>query len=130
MRAVRVVVVLILAQCGYELPIVEDQHPVPAFSADGADPPFGVGVGLRRTRRTTQHRDADISEHGIEARAELRVSIADQEPEAASLVTQINHEAAGLLGDPLPRRVPRDSQDVDPAGADFKDEQHRRGTGR
>jgi hypothetical protein len=33
MRAVRVVVVLILAKCGYELPIAEDQHPVPAFSA-------------------------------------------------------------------------------------------------
>jgi hypothetical protein len=53
-----------------ELPFVEDQHPVQAFSADRADPPLGVGVGPRRTRRTTQHRNADTGEHGIEAGGE------------------------------------------------------------
>ena len=84
MRAVCVVVVLILGQHVSELLFVENQHPVQALSTDGADPPLGVGVGLRRTRRTTQHRDAGISEHGIEAFGELRVSIADQEPETSA----------------------------------------------
>ena len=97
MRPVRVVVGRVLGQHVHELPLVEDQHLVQAFAADGAHPPLGVGVGLRRTRRTTQYGDADVGEHGIEAGRELRVAIADQEPEAVSLLPQREHEVAGLL---------------------------------
>jgi hypothetical protein len=35
-------------------------------------------------RRTTQYADAGIGEHGIEGGSELRVAIADQEPEPVS----------------------------------------------
>ncbi len=94
MRPVRVVVGRVLGQHVHELPLVEDQHPVQAFAADGAHPPLGVGVGLRRTRRTTQYRDADVGEHGIEAGRELRVAIADQEPESVSLLPQREREVA------------------------------------
>jgi hypothetical protein len=66
---------------------VEDQHPLQALATDGADPPLGVGVRHRRTRRTSQHADAGVGEHGILARGELRVAIADQKPEAISLLT-------------------------------------------
>jgi hypothetical protein len=84
MRAVHVVVPLVLGQHMHELPLAEDQHPIQALATDRADPPLGIGVGLRRTWRTAQHFDADIGEHGIEARRELRVAIADQEPETIS----------------------------------------------
>jgi len=76
-RAVRVVVPLILDQHVSKLPLAEYQHPIQAPAADRAHPPLGEGVCLRRTRRTTQHSDAHISEYGIEARSELRV---DAEP--------------------------------------------------
>jgi hypothetical protein len=56
---------------------MEDQHPVQALATDRAYPPRGEGVGPRCARRTTQHVNAGISEHGIEARGEVRVAIAD-----------------------------------------------------
>src|SRR6266508_665926 len=120
MRAVPVVVPLVLGQQMHELPLAEDQHPIQAFAADRADPPLGIGVGLRRTWRTAQHFDADISEHGVEARSELRVAIADQEPEAIRALPHGEHEVAGLLSDPLPRRVPGNAKNVDPARADLE----------
>ena len=89
MRAVAVVVVLVFGQHVHKLPLTEDQHPIQALSADRADPPLGIGVALRRTRWTTQHRDADISEHGIEAGHEFGIAIADQEPEVVSPLPQL-----------------------------------------
>lgn len=86
MRAVRVVLILVLGQHVPELPFVEDQHPVQALGADGADPALGVGVGLCRSRWTTEHRNSGIGEHCIEAGSEFGVAIAYQEPEAASLL--------------------------------------------
>jgi hypothetical protein len=124
MRAVRVVVVLVLGQHVSELRLVEDQHPVQALARDGADPPLGVGVGLRRTRRTTQRRNARGGEYSIEARRELRVAIADQNPETVSPLPQREHKIAGLLGCPLPRRMRCNSKDVDPACPDLEDEEY------
>ena len=79
MRAVSVVVGLVLGQHSGKLPLVGDQHAVQALTTDRADPPLGIGVGLGRTRRTAQHGDAGVSEHGVEGNGELGVAIADQE---------------------------------------------------
>ena len=76
-RAVSVVVGLVLSQHMDELPLVEDQYPVQALVADGADPSLGVSVGLRGQRRTAQHHDAGTREHGVEAGSELGITIAD-----------------------------------------------------
>src|SRR4051812_37748887 len=65
MRPVRVVVGGVLAHHVHELPLAEDQPPVEALTTNGADPPLGIGVGLRRTRPAWQHLDADVAEHGI-----------------------------------------------------------------
>jgi hypothetical protein len=124
MRTMGVVVVLVLGQDLDELALVEDQHPVQALAADGADPPLGVGVTLRCTGRATQDCDAGIGEHSIEARGELRVAIADQKPEAVDPVRQHEHKVTGLLSDPLPRRMTRHSEDVNPASPDLEDEEH------
>src|SRR6266571_4856847 len=96
-RTVRVVVPVILGQHVTKLPLAEYQHPIQALAADRAHPPLGVSVGLRRARRTTQYGDADISEHGIEARGELRVTITDQEPELVSPAQPVRR---GYGGDP------------------------------
>ncbi len=56
-RTVHVIVGLVLGQHVDELSLVEDRHPVQALASDRADPPLGVGVGLRRTRRARQDRD-------------------------------------------------------------------------
>jgi hypothetical protein len=47
-RAVVVKVRHVLGQHCREMPVVEDQDPVQQFTADGADPSFGDGVGPRR----------------------------------------------------------------------------------
>jgi len=65
-----------------------------------------------------------VGEDGGEDRGELRIPIADQEPEAVSLVASTKHEVAGLLDRPLRRRVARDAEDLNPAGGDFENEEH------
>ena len=81
---VAVVVRLVFGQDGSELSFMEDQQPVQALAAHGADPPFGVGVRPRRPRWTAQDLDPDAGEDGVEAGGELGVSVADQEPEGSA----------------------------------------------
>ena len=45
-------------------------------------------------------------------------------PGTISAVGHGEHEVAGQLSDPLPRRVPCNSDDVDPARADLEEEEH------
>jgi hypothetical protein len=54
-----------------------------------------VRIGLRD--------DADVraSEHRVEVRGELVVSVVDEEPDLAGAVAEAHQEAAGLLGDPV-----------------------------
>src|ERR1035437_3253116 len=124
MRPMRVVVALVFGQHVDELPLVEDQHPVQALSPDRADPPLGIGVALRSSRWAAQHLDTCVSEDGIEARGELRVAITDQETESVGPLPHRHHEVAGLLGNPLTRRMPCYPENVDPSGPDLKDEEH------
>src|SRR5664279_3276249 len=124
MRPMRVVVVLVVGQNVSELPLAEDQHPVQALATDRAHPPLGIRVAFRRTRRTSQHLDTGIGEYSIEACGELRIAITDQEPEAVGPLPYREHEVAALLGHPLPRRMPRQPENVDPARADLEDEEH------
>jgi hypothetical protein len=100
--AVSGVVGLVVSQHVHELALVEDRYPVQALAADGADPPFGVSVGLRRARRTGQHRDAGAGEHGVEAGSELGITIAEEEPEPASPLPQISQEVTWPAGSPIP----------------------------
>ena len=57
----------------------EDEDPVGAFAADGADPAFGDGVRARRTYRRADDFYLFRGGHGIETGNELGVAIADQE---------------------------------------------------
>jgi hypothetical protein len=52
----------------------EDQQPVQTLGSDGADEPFGVGVGLRRPDRCPDHPDPFALEDLVEGDAELAVA--------------------------------------------------------
>jgi hypothetical protein len=51
------------------------------------------------------------------------VAITDQKAESVGPLLHGEHEVAGLLGDPLLRRMPRHPEDVDPARSDLEDEE-------
>jgi hypothetical protein len=67
-----------------EVAAAEDEDPVEAVSADGADPSLSVGVRVRCLHWSPDHLQALGAEHLVEGVAELRVAIVDQEPEGCS----------------------------------------------
>jgi hypothetical protein len=69
----------------FEVSAVADQEPVQALDPDRADPPFGVGIRLRRPHRCADHFDALGGEDVIERGGELGVAVTDQQPEPAWL---------------------------------------------
>ena len=76
----------------------DDQQPVQALGADGADPPLGVGVRVGRLHRRQQHLGTVRTEDVVEAVGELRVPIAQHKAEPASLLLQHQQQVASLLG--------------------------------
>ena len=73
---------------------------VEALSADGPDPAFGDGVGVRRPNRRAGDLDTGRAPDIIERSGELGVPVPDQEPERDGTDTQVEEEVAGLLGHP------------------------------
>jgi hypothetical protein len=121
---VTVGVVFVLAEYGAGVAFVVDQHPVSALGSDAADEPFGVAVRPRRPRRCLHHVDTFRREHRVEGCGELRIPVADDEPERRDPITQVHDHVAGLLGRPVGRWVGADTEDVDPPGRDLHHEQH------
>jgi hypothetical protein len=101
-----------------------DEEPVEAFGADGADPPLGVGIGVRRLDRRDEYLGALGAEHVVEPATELRVAVAEHKAQSLSSIRCRQEKVAGLLGDPGTIRVGRHAGQVDPAGGQFDEEQH------
>ncbi len=78
----------------------DEQQPIQALGAGGADPPFCVRVRGRRPHGRHQHLGTLRAEHVVEAAGELRVPVADQEAYLPSPLPQHQQQVAGLLGDP------------------------------
>jgi hypothetical protein len=95
-----VVMVDVDAEDVLEVAAVENQQPVEALRADGADEAFGDRVGLRSTHRCLHDPDASAAEDLVEGAAVLAVPVADQEADAA--LAEVEAEVARLLGYPLP----------------------------
>jgi len=68
----------------------EDEDPVGAFAAEGADPAFGDSVRAGRAYRCADDRDLFRGEHGIETGDELGVAIPDQETQLFDPITEIH----------------------------------------
>jgi hypothetical protein len=101
MGPVRVVVIDEDVEHVLEVMAVEDQEPVEAFSAGGADEALGDRVRLRRAHRGADDLDALACKDGVEVARELAVAVADQVVKASQPVLNCPGELAGLLGDPL-----------------------------
>src|SRR6266702_2841874 len=69
-----------------EVTTADDQQPVKALGADGPDPALRAGVRVWRLDWRQHHVGALRAEDVVEPAAELRVTIADEEAHAASLV--------------------------------------------
>jgi Rhodopirellula transposase DDE domain len=96
----RVVVVDVLVQDPLEVALAEDEHPVQAFPADGADPPLGMRAGARRLERRPHHAHALGAEDVVERARELRIPIPDQHRRSHARPLERPDQVAGLLGHP------------------------------
>jgi hypothetical protein len=123
-RAVAVGMVGVLGQHRPQLPTADDQHPVQQLPPDGAHPPLGVGVGLRRPHRRAQHPDSLGREHRVECGGELGIPIPDQQPELADAVLQAHEQVACLLRHPVAHGMRGHHKYVDSAGSRLEYEQH------
>jgi hypothetical protein len=72
------------AEYALKVAAVDEQEPVEALSASGADEAFRDRVGLRRTDRCLDDLDALACEDGVEVAGELAVAVADQEGAASA----------------------------------------------
>lgn len=75
MRALVVVVQAILVDERLEVALVDDQHPVKAFSTAASDPAFGMRVRPRRHQRSQDDLGALRFDDPIRLRRELLVPI-------------------------------------------------------
>jgi hypothetical protein len=91
---------------------VHDEDPVQEFTSYAADPAFHDRVHPWSLRCGEQDPDPLGPEDLIEHCGELRVAVTNQEPEAASPITQLENQILGLLGDPVGGRVGGDTQDM------------------
>lgn len=123
-RAMGVVVVDELAEHFFELAAMEDQHPIEAFTTDGADETLGEGIGSRSPHWSVDDPDAFGAKDLVEARGELSVTIPDQEPDKRSSLRKDETQIPRLLGHPLTYGVRRDSRYVHPPGVQLDEEQY------
>src|SRR4029450_10351396 len=96
MRAVGVVVLDVHTQDLLQVPSADDQQPVQAFGADGADPPLGVGIGVGCLHWCQEDLGAFGAEDVIEGARELRVAISEHKMQLPALLTQHKQQVAGL----------------------------------
>ena len=85
---VAVVMDHVLGQELFQMSVAEDQHPVEALTTNRPDEPLGEGIGSRCSHRGADDPDAVSSEDLVEARGELGVPVADEEPDGMDPIDQ------------------------------------------
>ncbi len=109
-----VVVLGIGPECSIEMPPTEDECPVEALRPDRRDDPFSVGIGVRGPDRRQDHPRPFRANDFVERSAELRVSVADEEPDGGRSIIEFHREVPGLLADPRRVWVGSGGTQVDP----------------
>ena len=107
-----------------EVAAAEDEQPVEALTTRAADPALGVGVRVRRPDGCADHGHSFAREDLIEAAAELRVAIMDQETDRLLAIVEVHQQVARLLGDPGACRVRRAGDQLDPATLERDEEEY------
>ena len=117
-----VVVSDVLAHGVEKVSFAVDEDVVQALPPCGADPAFRERVRPRRSRGIAHDPHALRREDRVRGPDELRVPVADREPELVGPLAQNHEQVAGLLGHPLTGRMGRGAEQVDPTGCDLHDE--------
>jgi hypothetical protein len=94
-----------------EVAAVDDQDPVEALAAEGADPTLGVRIRIRGSDGRPGNPHALAAEDLVEGAAELTVAIVKEKAEGLFPVGQVHQQVARLLCDPAPIRVARARRD-------------------
>ena len=116
-RSVRPVLVVmggVGAEHLLEVAAVDDQDPVEALAAEGADPTLGVRIRIRSSDGRPDDPHALAAEDLVEGAAELTVAIVKQKAEGPFPVGQVHQQVTRLLCDPAPIRVARARDELDP----------------
>lgn len=76
----------------------------------------------KQSRRRLEDLDASGGEDRVKRGGELRIAIPDQEP--AGSLADVDQQVPGLLSYPLPHRMRRDAEHMDPPAAHLDREHH------
>ena len=96
--SVTVVVGEVGSQDGFEMASPEDEDPVEAFASDGADPAFGVGVGLGCADGGPDRGDVFGAKDVVDGTGEFGVSVSDQETAPSQVFSGPYRRGCGLVG--------------------------------
>ncbi|WP_370382910.1 hypothetical protein [Catenulispora sp. GAS73] len=107
----------VLVQDNAQVALTGDEDAVGAFTADGADEPFGDGVHRRGLRCGRDRCDASGTEQRIEHGGELGIAVSDEMGEAMPGGFDVGGEVPCELGGPGGGRMPGDAEQVDPTRA-------------
>jgi hypothetical protein len=104
-RPVSVVVGGVEAEHVLEMAAVDDQNPVEALAAEGADPTLGIGVRVWGSDGRADDLYILTAEDVIESATEFAIAIVEQEPERLLLVGEEHQQVSRLLCRPSARRL-------------------------
>lgn len=124
MRVLGVVVLDVDAEDPFEVAPVEDQQPVAALGAHGANETLGNGVRLWCADRGAHDPDLFAAQDLVERAAVLAVAVADQE--ADLLLGEAEAEVTRLLGHPVPVRIGGAAGEADAAACVLDEEKRTR----
>jgi hypothetical protein len=82
MRTLAVIVPHVLAEDVVQMSTSPDERVIKTVVTHGSRPPLGKGVGPRSTKRCADDACSLAGKDVVEAGAELRVSVVDDEPDA------------------------------------------------
>ena len=95
-----VVICDVRSQRSAKMPLPEDQEPVEAFLANGANPSLSESICVWCSNRGADDRDILRREDGVKARRELGITVVDQEAHGERAILDLPNEAAALVESP------------------------------
>src|ERR1035437_5130650 len=114
-----VVVLAIGSERSIQMPPPPDERPVEALGPHRLDHPFRVGVRVWSLDRGADHPHPLRAQDRVERSTELRVPVADEEPDGARPNVEAQRQVASLLGPPRRVRVRGRGAHMDPPAAEL-----------
>jgi hypothetical protein len=97
--------------------LVEDQHAVEEFAAQGAGEAFADRIRAWRLDGGAQDPGAGGLEDGVEVAGKVRSAVADEDPDVREPIAEGHAETVGLLHRPLTGGVGGAAAEMTPASA-------------